>query len=158
MLISDVNLYLSSVSTTPELEAALTVWTKHTIPNYVEHCQLKSDEEPTTLGTRLQAFCKVHFHIFDHMTTDQHRKLYWKGRETYHPRLILVKIWVYIFLVTYVVSMSITDYYMVQEEAIVRGVSDSLDRMTPQSLTPKWLSPRENDSLSNDCLAEHKPP
>ena len=54
--------------------------------------------------------------------------------------------------------MSITDYYMVQEEAIVRGVSDSLDRMTPQSLTPKWLSPRENDSLSNDCLAEHKPP
>jgi len=33
--------------------------------------------------------------------------------------------------------MSITDYYMVQEEAIVRGVSDSLDRMTPQSLTAK---------------------
>ena len=33
--------------------------------------------------------------------------------------------------------MSITDYHMVQEEAIVRGVSDYLDRMTPQSLTPK---------------------
>ena len=75
MLISDVNLYLSSVSTIPELEAALTVWTKHTIPNHVEHCQLESDEEPTILGTRLQAFCDIDFHIFDHMTTDQHKKL-----------------------------------------------------------------------------------
>ena len=89
MLISDVNLYLSSVSTIPELEAALTVKSKHAIPNYVEHCQLKSDEEPTTLGTRLQAFCDIDFHIFDHMTTffsnlcgvhEHHRLLHGTGR------------------------------------------------------------------------------
>ena len=38
-------------------------------------CQLESDEGLTTLHTRFQALYEADFLIFDHMTTDQHRKL-----------------------------------------------------------------------------------
>ena len=64
---------LSSVATTLELTVV------------VPSMQLESDEGLTTLCTRFWALCGVKFLIFDHMTTDQHRKLYRQGIKTDHP-------------------------------------------------------------------------